>query len=226
MGKSLFRVVLGRVNNCLKLWVFPYTARVCGHESANIMKQFFKNNYALLMGIVLPLALIAVFFLAGKASVVAVPDPQYDAVFATNYSSRGSNNLYRIGTDDGKLYIRLRSLKKGTQPRYRREPVIYLFDHKTLFAREIDIDFDNVVDGKVKDPELDALNRKRINPNPLSPDGYTFERNSRSGSGLFAGLFGSRRNRSYHVLRKGVRTVPVVGGKSIYSAHFIGWVVK
>ncbi|MEE8083697.1 MAG: hypothetical protein V3T46_00600 [Alphaproteobacteria bacterium] len=48
------------------------------------MKRFFKQNYALVLGIALPLALIAVFFLAGKASVMSVPAPQYDAVFATN----------------------------------------------------------------------------------------------------------------------------------------------
>lgn len=40
------------------------------------MKQFFKQNYALVMGIVLPLALIAFFSLAGKASEMITPDPE------------------------------------------------------------------------------------------------------------------------------------------------------
>jgi hypothetical protein len=191
------------------------------------MKQFFKQNYALVMGIVLPFALIAVFFLAGKASVMTVPDPQYDAVFANNYLPQASNYPYRIGVDDGKLSIRVLPPKEGTKPRNTREPVIYVFDHKTLYAKKVDIDFHNVVAGKVRDPELDALNRRRINPDPLSPDGYTFERNARTGSGLFAGIFGWRRhNRSYYVLKKGGRTVPVVGPRAIYSGHFIGWIVK
>ena len=191
------------------------------------MKEFFKQNYALVAGIVLPLALIAVFFMAGKASVITVPDPQYDAVFATNYHPNVSNRPYRIGTDDGNLTIRLRPPKDGTRRRHQRRPVIYVFDHKTLYAKKIDIDFDNVVDGKVADPDLDVLNRKRINPDPVSPDGYTFERNVRSGGGLFAGLFGWRRyNRSRYVLKKGVRSIPVKGTQAIYSAHFIGWVAK
>jgi hypothetical protein len=193
------------------------------------MKQFFKQNYALVMGIVLPLALIAVFFVAGKASVMTVPGPQHDAVFATNYSPNWRNNPYRIGIDDGKLIIRFRPGKTEKSPRNIREPVIYVFDHKALYAKKIDIDFQNVIDGKVKDPELDALNRKMINPDPISPDGYTFQRYSRSGNGLFAGLFGwGRHNRSSHVLKKGVRTVPVKGPQSTsaYSTHFIGWVVK
>jgi hypothetical protein len=180
------------------------------------------------MGIALPLALIAVFLLAGRASVMTVPDPQYDAVFATNYFPQSTNYPYRIGIDDGKLSIRVRPPKEGIRPRHYREPVIYVFDHKALYAKKVDIDFGNVVAGKVRDPELDALNRKRINSDPISPDGYIFERNPRRGGGLFAGLFGWRYNRSYHVLKKGVRTVPVVGPQaiSIYSSHFIGWVTK
>lgn len=193
------------------------------------MKRFFKQNYALVMGIGLPLALIAVFFLAGKASVMSVPAPQYDAVFATNYSPNATNYPYRIGIDDGKLNIRYRLPKTGNLPRYLREPVIYVFDHKALYAKKIDIDFQNVVDGKITDPELDALNRNRINPDPKSPDGYIFERYSRGGGGLFGGLFGwGRYNRGAHVLRKGVRRVPVEGAGAIpiYSTHFIGWIEK
>ncbi len=189
------------------------------------MKNFFKENYALVAGIALPLALIAVFFLAGKASVMSVPAPQYDAVFATDYRPNQSNYPYRIGIDEGKLNIRFLLPKTGNVPRYAREPTIYVFDHKSLYAKKIDIDFQNVVDGKVKDPELDALNRRKINPDPISPDGYRFERNSRRSGGLFAGLFG-RGHRSFHVLRKGTRAVSVVGSKRFYSSHFIGWVTN
>ena len=127
------------------------------------MKRFFKENYALVAGIVLPLALIASFFIAGKVAVTSVPDPQYDAVFAAYYSPRSSNYPYKIGTDDGKLYIRLRPQEHGEPSGSYREPVVYVFDHKTLYAKKIDIDFDNVVAGEISDPELDALNRRRDN---------------------------------------------------------------
>ena len=188
------------------------------------MTSIFRQNFALAMGILLPLALIAVFFLAGKASMESVPDPQYDAVFVT---PRWTSNHYRIGVDDGKLYIRVRPVKEGAKPRPNRQPAIYVFDHRTKYAKKIAIDFENVVDGKVSDPELDALNRKSINPDALSPDGYIFERNQRGGRGFFAGMFGGgRHNRSYYVLRKGARSVPVVGPVAIYNSEFIGWVMK
>lgn len=191
------------------------------------MKRFFKENYALVAGIVLPLALIAVFFIAGKAAVTSVPDPQYDAVFVANYSPNANNNRYKFGIDDGKLYIRLRSPKPGTASRTYREPVVYVFDHKTLYAKKIDIDLDNVVAGKISDPELDALNQNRINPDPISRDGYKFENVGWGGGGLFADIFGGRqRTRSPYVLKKGVRSVPVVGPETIYAGLFIGWVEK
>lgn len=191
------------------------------------MKNFFKENYALVAGIALPLALIAAFFLAGKVGVSTVPDPRYDAVFAANYSRHASSNRYKVGVDDGKLIIRVRPRKDANGRVNYRVPDIYVFDHKTLYARKIDIDFDNVVDGKISDPELDALNRNRINPDPISPDGYKFEYRGRGSGGLFAEVFGwRRRGRSVYVLRNGPRAVPVVGSESIKPGHFIGWVEK
>lgn len=185
------------------------------------MMTFLKRNYALVAGIALPLLLVAAFFVSGKALVVDVPDPRFDAVVATNYSHR-ADCPYRIGIDDGRLYIRVRT---PAQPdRCRQVPVIYVFEHATLYARKVDIDFYNVVDGKVVDPELDALNRDRIVPHPVSADGYTFERAQRGDSGLFAALFGGgRAHRGNYVLKKAGRSVPVVGPQPIYSAEFIGW---
>ena len=112
------------------------------------------------------------------------------------------------------------SFKEGTKRSNYRESVIYVFDHKTIYLKKIDIDFDNVVDGKIKDLELDVLNRKRINPDAVSPDGYVFERNSRRGNGLFSSMFSGRRR--YHALKNGARTVPLEEVQPIYSDHFIG----
>jgi hypothetical protein len=157
--------------------------------------------------------------------VTGVPDPLHDVVFAANYFPNESFNQYRVGVDEGKLVIRPRARQDGNRTVNTNVPDIYVFDHKTLYARKIDIDFDSVVDGKVSDPELDALNRARIDPNPISPDGYKFEYQD-WGGGLLAGIFGRRRNRTDYVLRNGLRAVPVVGSEAIYPLHFIGWVEK
>lgn len=195
---------------------------------ASGMTRFLKDNYALVAGILLPLVLIAVFFVAGNVQVSNVADPQHDAVFAINYSDRSTNYRYRIGLDDGKLHIRIRQRPDGKAWPHRQDPIIYVFDHETRHARKIDIDFEHVENGKVVDPDLDILNKSRINSKIVSPDGYKFEhRRNRGGGGLMREIFGSRRhNRSNYALVKEGRAVPVVGSETIWTAHFLGWIEK
>ncbi len=190
------------------------------------MTRFLRENYALVAGIALPLILIAVFFFAGRASVMGIDDPQYDAVFATNYAPRATNNAYALSTDRGKLVIR--PLPEPNDGRYRNRvpPEIYRFDHRTGRARQIDIDFRNVVDGRVADPDLEALNEKGLITDAVAPDGYEFEYSGSGGRGLFSEIFGGSRYRSRYVLRKGARRVPIIGPRNYYAAHFIGWVKK
>jgi len=192
------------------------------------MTKLLKDNYALVAGVVLPLVLIVVFFVVGNARVSSVPDPQYDAVFAINYSDRSTNNRYKIGLDDGMLYIRARSLPDEKTLSNRTLPTIFVFDHTTRHARKIDIDFEHIEKGKVVDPDLDILNKSRIRSDIVSSDGYKFEyRRGLGGGGLIGEIFGSRRrNRSNYALVKDGRMVPVVGSEPFWNAHFIGWIGK
>lgn len=194
---------------------------------ADAMTGFLKNNYALVAGILLPLLLVAAFFMIGEARLSTAPDPQHDAVFAKNYTDRSANSRYKIGLDDGKLYIRVRPPPAEKPARHQREPVLFVFDHTNRQARKIDIDFDNVVKGKVVDPDLDTLNKNRISSTVLSPDGYKFEYLRRGRGGLIREIFGSRRrHRSNYALVKQGRMIPVVGTEPIWTAHFIGWIEK
>lgn len=190
------------------------------------MSRFLRENYALLAGVALPLILIAIFFVAGRASVMGIADPQYDAVFAVNYTPRATGNPFTIGTDKGKVVIRARPPRKDGRFRNLTAPTLYVFDHRTKRAREIDIDFDNVVDGEVRDPDLTALNQKGLITDALAPDGYEFHYTGSGDYGLFSSIFGGRRHRSRYVLKNGARRIPVTGPRAFYTAHFIGWVKK
>ena len=195
---------------------------------ASVMTKLLKDNYALVAGILLPLVLILVFFVVGNARVSTVPDPKFDAIFAINYSDRSANNRYRIGLDDGKLYIRTRSPPEGKRRSNRKFPAIFVFDHTTRHARKIDIDFEHIEKGRVIDPDLDTLNKSRIRSNAVSSDGYKFEyRRHRGRGGLVGEIFRSRsRSRSNYALVKDGRSVPVVGTEPFWNAHFLGWIEK
>ena len=123
------------------------------------MKQFLKENFALALGISLPLLLMVLFFVAGRTAQVTIDPPQYDAVFATNYNEGWANMPYRFQVDEGKLVIRFQKPEKQTS---YYKPQLYVLDHETQYARLIDIDYDNVQDGKVQDPDLQALNKHKF----------------------------------------------------------------
>lgn len=192
------------------------------------MKQFLKENIALALGISLPLALMIFFFIAGKAATVSVDDPQFDAVFAVNYydNYNDPNQPWKISINDEKLVIASRKDAGAPAPQYYNKPQIYRFNHSTLRAELLDIDFDNIVDGKVSDPDLDSLNAKKLSPNPESRDGYRFDYYYRSsGAGLAGEIFGfGRYHGSAYALKKGPRAIPVEGPQPYYSAKFLAWV--
>ena len=195
------------------------------------MKQFLKENIALALGIALPLVLMIVFFIAGRATTVTVDDPLYDAVFAVNYYENHSdpNQPWHIGIDEGKLYIHFSPPPNGTATSYYPKPQIYRFNHKTLHAELVDINLDNIVDGKVSDPDLDALNALKLSTALQSPDGYSFEYHYRSsGSGIAGELFGfGRYQGSAYALKKNSRFIQIIqvdGPQPFYQAKFLAWV--
>ncbi|MCC8997781.1 MAG: hypothetical protein LM517_12270 [Nitrosomonas sp.] len=188
------------------------------------MRRLLKENIALAFGISLPLVLMVFFFIAGRAVTVAVEAPQYDAIFAVNYydSSNDPNQPWQIGVNEGKLTI---LFKAPAAPHYTK-PQIYRFNHKTLRAEVVDINFDNVVDSKVTDPDLDALNARKLNPNPESADGYRFDYQYRSAGGGIAGeFFGfGRRNKTPYAMMKGPRAIPIEGPQPYYPVKFLAWI--
>lgn len=187
------------------------------------MNKFVHENYALLVGITLPLALMLLFFIVGRTVTVTVPDPQYDMVYATEYYHH-SNQPYNVRIVDSKLVIDVRPDKKDE---YHNVPALYVFDHKSLTSRRLDIDFQNIVDGRVADSEIDELNKKLLNTAPESPDGYRFEYNSHSNGGLAGEIFGfGRRYSNAYVLKKGPRTVPLDTHRAVYNGEFLAWVTE
>lgn len=192
------------------------------------MKQFLKENLVLALGISLPLALMLLFFIAGKTATISVDNPRYDAVFAVNYYENRTdpNQPWQIGVDNGKLAILFTPHSSATNPPYYNKPEIYRFNHNTLRAERVDINFDNVVEGKVSDPDLDALNERKLDPTPESPDGYHFEYYYPSSGGGIAGeLFGFGRHRgNSYALKKGPRAIMIEGPQPFYQATFLAWI--
>ena len=187
------------------------------------MKTFLKENLALAAGVTLPLVLVLIFFVAGQVSKTTAPPMKYDLIFATDYTPHYAYQSHKIMVEDEKLVIKYTPPKDEDDNRYRRTPKLYKFDHETHYASLIDIDWDNVEDGYVKDPDLDALNQKQIIKSQESPDGYTLEYHYSHGSGILGELFTYRHRRTRYAVKNGAFAIPLNGAESFYNAQFIAW---
>ena len=193
------------------------------------MKQFLKENIALALGIALPLLLMVVFFIAGKAATISVDNPRYDFLFAVDYYENRAdlNQPWSIKITDDKMVISYRPYPViASAPYYYNKPQIYRFDHEKLRAEQVDIDWNHIVDGKISSPAIDALNKGKLSTATESPDGYIFgDYYSSSGSGIAGDLFGFNRYRgTSYALKKGPRVIPVEGPQAYYNAKFLAWI--
>lgn len=183
------------------------------------MKRFLKDNLVLVAGIVLPLALILFFYIAGVVARATVPDPQYDMVFAAE-DYLGS---WQVGLVNDALTISYASANH-VPSKYVPGPKLYLFDHKTMTVEPLSINYDHIVDGVVQDPTIEKLNTHILSAGRTSPDGYYLADGSYDG-GLFSVLFDFGDNGSASVLRKQGRTIPLAGAPPYYGNNrFIVWV--
>ncbi len=189
------------------------------------MQKFIKENFALIVGVSLPLILIAVFFIASRAPQELTDDPLYSVVFATNYNPNWSEHPWRIEIEDDQLQIRHRE-KIDQNRHYYNKPQIYVFDHKSKQADLLDIDYENIVDGYVVDSVLEKFNTNNFIAKQTSPDGYRLEYDySSSSRGLMGEIFGfGRRYRNSYVLKKNSHTIPLKTPHRVHQAHFIAWI--
>ena len=186
------------------------------------MKQFLHDNLALVAGILLPVILMAVFFIAGRIPQSVVADPQYDLIFATNYYEGNSHYPYQIAVENGDLVIHHR--KPPDEHTHYQTPTLYRFNHKTLQSEILDINFDNIADGRVLSPAIDALNETMLSDKRVSPDGWEFDYHYRGSGGLFGDLFGFGYRGSGTVLRKDGRLIRLEDEGHYYQGEFIAWV--
>jgi hypothetical protein len=187
------------------------------------MQRFLKDNFALAVGIILPLILVVLFLAAGKLARDTTPDPQYDALFAVDYGGNSEDSRYVMDVTNGKLVIRRKPIIFDEPIKSDAIPRLFIFRHNSKYATRVNIDFNNVKDDIVVDPELDVLNKSRIDTSNISPDGYHFEYKSYSDNTLFTEIFSNHSRDATYVLKKDAKEIPILGSERYYQAFFLGW---
>ena len=193
--------------------------------------KFLKDNLVLVVGLTLP-----VLLMAGFLAVSALPDrtdpPKYDFVFSTqDYPSSLIPITVRLLVKDHVLvaqYTKLPSAPAGYASAGWRK--LYLYDAGSRTVRQLEFGFPPdlaALEGTREEPVAAAAGMT-LDPALRSPDGYELSFGDRRGGGLLLEMFGG--SRAYEPrLRKDGRSVPIsAGGREPFGFNsdieFLGWV--
>jgi hypothetical protein len=199
------------------------------------MKSYLRENPTIAFGLGLPLLLVVVFLVISGVPSLLIKAPQYDVVYATQYSSYG--NSVRVSVVGQKAQVTY----QGDGYESNQELRLWRYNSKTGAVREIfmllpasraqtghgSIDSEEIKPVIVIDvPDLDGLT---INSSSIAPDGYEFDGGSNRYSSNFFGsmLFSSRHGYEAALTKQG-RTIRLPNSNGRYYSHdtqFIGWVV-
>lgn len=185
------------------------------------MRKFFQENFVVIAGVSLPLALALVFFLATKIGAAGIDPPRTSVIYARNYYENQGNQRYVYKVQEGNLHV----YYQPTDPKaYVTVPSLHIFDPVSGEVRDIvPPDSNSPTRVELDVPELKNI---RISAAQTSPDGFVFDADYRSHGNLMTEIFGGGGYRRYTVtLRKNGYRMPIPDSQ-IYSDKFIGWIVQ
>jgi hypothetical protein len=190
--------------------------------------KFVKDNLVLVVGLTLPIVLMAVFLALSVIPDMADP-PKYDLVFSSQeYPSTPVPITLRLVVKDGVLVAQY-TRPPGQQAFSGGWKKLFVYEASSRRVRQLTFGFPPdmaTLEGTREEPVPSAAGL-RLDTTLQSPDGYELSFGDRRGGGLMLEIFGG--SRSYEPrLRKGGRSVPITAAPGDPFAYggieFIGWV--
>lgn len=195
-------------------------------------KNFFKDNFVLIIGLALPVVLMVAFMVVASIPQKMGEPPKYDLVFWTSdyqYDKARPVNASLV-VKDGVLKAQY---TKVSDPKYPNNQWIklYQFDAKTQTVRQLE--FGDPYDMDKIDPSredtVEATKSLKLDTTLKSPDGFELTAENYRRYGLVNEIFGSWRNDYNMKLRNGLTAVPLKTGNPneiFYNGqtNFLGWV--
>lgn len=196
------------------------------------MKRFWEENFILIIGILLPILVLIMFWLAAIIPKYLVQPPQYNLIFGSGYNEF-SNARLKTYVENGKIKIiyvckNLFNFDLGSINR----PKLYMFDAKTQKIKQIEFSLPPIppqgksLETEIKIPELEHLT---LDTSLRAPDGYKFSENDLETGLLFSQiLFGFDHKHHAAISKNGYQIViqpEPRNGYDFYKIQFIGWVI-
>lgn len=192
------------------------------------VSNFIKQNFALVLGIALPVLLVGGFMLMAALPQRQGPPPEYAMLFSiTKYENDASGYNIDFIVKNGKAHARLTE-RTNNYGHNKRE--LFRFDGKTGSIQKIDVTLpDDLGEEKKIDLPLEEFKDVTINTDSKSPDGYSLENSGYRSRGVTGMFFGGGSGRYESRLRhdKGYAVkIPDYSGNYYYNnIEFIGWII-
>ena len=198
------------------------------------MKEFLQRNFVAVLGVALPLLLIAVVLTVHGISRWQADAPQH-AVLYVAFSEHDGQYRFKFPIDaQGRLMIRYQ-VPESWQPVSRstqaETATLALYDVRAESLSSVVVHAPENLPEAGKSTTLDvpgAFAELYFHPGAIAPDGYRFEQSGYRSGGLFRELFGGGgRVRDNRLIKDGVAfQLPQLDGPHhVSNQQVIGWVV-
>ncbi len=192
------------------------------------LTKFFRENLILCLGIMVPVLVMGVFFVA--ASVRETAPPQYDVLLESDQdygTPRPPFEAY-VFVRDHTLYAQYSALdpvrQTGTVPK------LYLYEASSGKLRQLDFPPPDTSDSSIYGKQLPVESAKsmKIDTSLTSPDGYefTYSADNDDRGGLINELFVGEYNRYGPRLKKDGSSFILSPPPTYGQFRFLGWVMK
>ncbi len=195
----------------------------------SFIKSFIKENIFIVLGIALPLLLIAFISIIQAVSKISIDPPHYKIAYLhkDNSASYPTKLITRIDPETKKLTVSVIRIPNGNTSSFiSPDATLYIYDAQNddLVSYPFDsLHFEKATENKRKAFTLPKeVQNLRFIQNTTAPDGYKFD-DSYHRQGFYMNLFGHRNNKTFSIVRNGVR-IDLPKTQNWPKPTFIGWV--
>jgi len=199
------------------------------------MSKWIKDNLVLVAGIVLPVLLVAGFFVLNKAPGILTDPPEYDFLLVAYRTDYQHPREFHLGFEvrNGELRGKVTPVKEDHSHLNRQYAGIFRYHADSNRFAEIAYQLPEGLDDleEVLEFTVPETSHLELDKRSKSPDGFTFEYLAYRGrGGLLGELFGMGRNRGnvYVLAKAGAHfDLPKPATDPYYYQHdmrFMGWI--
>ncbi len=185
---------------------------------------FIKENIFIVLGITLPLALVAFLSLSQHLSQINVEPPQYKIAYLLGDTRDYRNDLrIKIAPDTKTLKL---SLKKNKNKPSNADVTLHIYDASKDDLQSYPIDIESIYkeNKTINIPLPDTFKHIKFRNKETALDGYKFERAGYRNGSVLTEIFGySRHNRKDFIVKDGNR-IELPSTMPWPHTKFIGWV--